>query len=59
MAAEEKLDDAQRRFVVMALACYDTPSAVAAAICTALVEATGRRPAIAPGGISRVCGTCA
>lgn len=32
MAAEEKLNDDQRRFVVMALACYDTPSAVAAAV---------------------------
>jgi hypothetical protein len=32
MAAEEKLSDEQRCFVVMALACYDTPSAVAAAV---------------------------
>ena len=56
MAAEEKLDDAQRRFVLTGLVC--STSAGAAAICTALVEATGRRPAIAPGGISRVCGTC-
>ena len=32
MAAEEKLDDVARTFVVTALACYDTPSAVAALV---------------------------
>jgi hypothetical protein len=32
MPAEEKLNDEQRAFVVTTLACYDTLSAVAAAV---------------------------